>query len=366
MASNSELPSYTTSNALDFPLFQDYPLLDSLSASPSWNYDAQLQCFPLLGEEPECNSPVLALQKELLPKIEENVQEELAVEKLIVSDKKKKRKGRKPLIQSIMDEDEKKAMRAEKNRKFAKESRDRKRKYIERLEVELESVKSELAMYKARFSRYERIEKQRNSSSCELYDWLSYSYKEMESTEEHKDSTQLASSLKKIIESSIEERCKAVEDFTKIMLELAMPLVMRMYKMPSPDKDFCNPKDLMKSLDYKISLEDAQKFLYYVKSIFPEKEQYVKIASAIDASKNKIKGWMKELLNCQKKLQLELKKTYSFFLKNIIKNMQLDALGHIAGVVFYLSKKPEFSNYAIYQIRDKDFSVEDNCFTEPI
>lgn len=363
MASNSESPAYTVPNAIDFPLFQDHPLLGSLPASPSWNSDAQLQCFPLLGEELECSSPVFALQREPLPKIEENAQTELTLEK---TDKKKKRKGRKPLIQSIMGEDEKKAMRAEKNRRFAKESRDRKRKYIERLEAELESVKSELALCKARFSRYERIEKQRNSSSCELYDWLAHSYKEVKSAEERKDRTLFASALKKVIENNIEERCKAVEDLTKIMLELAMPLVMRVYRMPSPDKDFCNPKDLMKSLDYKISFEDAQKLFYYIKSIFPEREQYIKTASTVNASRDKIKGWMKELLNCQKKLQLELKKTYSHFLRNVVKYMQQDALEPLAEVVFYLSKKPEFSDYAVYQIKDKDFSAEDNCFTEPI
>ena len=52
----------------------------------------------------------------------------------------------------------KKAIRAEKNRKFAKESRERKRKYIQSLEMEVNELKIQLEFYRQKLQKYELIE----------------------------------------------------------------------------------------------------------------------------------------------------------------------------------------------------------------
>jgi hypothetical protein len=277
----------------------------------------------------------------------------------------RKKKGRKPKIDLGDDEEGKKAMRAEKNRLFARQSRERKKRYIEELKAELERTKNELSFYKAKFSKYEIIEQQRNSNLCEIYNWIGYIHREAQNVaESEKNNTLFVKLMSKAIEEGIKQRCKAVENITKIMLELAMPSTIRLYRVPSPGKELCTPIDLMKTLDHNISLDEANKVCEYVKRIFPEKSKYVKLAAMMEASKDKIKAWMKELLICQKKLQIELKKVYLYFLKDVARGMQVDAIEPLAGVVNYLVKKPEYSDYAVYQIKDKDFVVDDCCITQ--
>ena len=76
--------------------------------------------------------------------------------------------------------DKMKAIRAEKNRMYAKQSRDRKRKYIEELEAKLRQTQEELAKCKARLEQYELIEKYKNSLGYEFCDALATVYKEMQ------------------------------------------------------------------------------------------------------------------------------------------------------------------------------------------
>eukprot|EP00826_Nyctotherus_ovalis_P046826 TRINITY_DN5328_c0_g4_i4.p1 TRINITY_DN5328_c0_g4~~TRINITY_DN5328_c0_g4_i4.p1 ORF type:complete len:271 (-),score=40.90 TRINITY_DN5328_c0_g4_i4:115-927(-) len=256
-------------------------------------------------------------------------------------------------------------MRAERNRQFARQSRERKKKLIEDLRAELEVTKNELATYKARLKKYERIEAHRDSSSCEIYQWLAHVHREMQRTgESESNSAQFVKLMDKAVESSVKERCKAIEDLTKAMLELAMPSIIRTYKMPSPAVGVFTPKDLMQVLDNNVSLEKANKIYNYIKRIYPSYSQYMMIMSTVEASKSKIKDWMKDLLKCQKKLQMELKNIYLNFLKNSAQKMQADAAESLADIVTYLSKKPECSDYAVYQIKDKDFSTDDQCVTE--
>lgn len=333
-------------------------LIDSRPSSPYWALDLHSPHIPLVPVE-------LGHGQERAHETSTAEQEDIRLRGENGKSTQKKRKGRRPKIDLGDDEEGKKAMRAERNRLFARQSRERKRKLIEDLKAELEVAKDELAKYKARFKKYERIEAQRDSSSCEIYQWLAYANKEMQSAGNTEgNGAQLMQLMDKAVETSVKERCKAIEDLTKVMLELAMPSIIRTYKQPPLVADAFTPKDLMRVLDNNISLEKANQIYNYIKRIYPSHSHYLMMMSTVEASKSKIKDWMKDLLRCQKKLQMELKKIYLNFLKSSVQKMQADAVEALADIVTYLSKKPECSNYAVYQIKEKDFSTDDQSVTE--
>ncbi len=116
-------------------------------------------------------------------------------------------------------EEEKKAIRAEKNRRFAKESRDRKRRYVQELEAEVKDLRKQVEFYKSRLSKYELIEKQRNMFGYELYATISGVYKEM--YEKHQSVTDTAlfvKALEKKFDQCVEERRKALEQLARTMV----------------------------------------------------------------------------------------------------------------------------------------------------
>ncbi len=86
--------------------------------------------------------------------------------------------GKKGRSNSIFDPD-RKARRAENNRRAAHESRQRKAQHVKELEAEVQSLRQLVDFYRIRLSRYELIEKHRNSFGYELYSQLGVLTNEM-------------------------------------------------------------------------------------------------------------------------------------------------------------------------------------------
>ena len=120
----------------------------------------------------------------------------------------------------------------------------------------------------------------------------------------------------------------------------------------------------MKSADNNISLDGAKKISKYIQGMYPTLEDLKKFIGNIERSSEKIKGWMKELLICQKKSQAELKQLYQCKFKSAFKKFNFENVTALAELIMYVSNKPEYSNYAVYQVKEKDFSADDLYLTE--
>ena len=152
----------------DFPQFplNDFPISGSSDSLPYNSITQDLHKKTLFDNSSESNS-----LSEPIPNKGKN---------------KRTRKNANKKVASLfsIEAEDKKAMRAEKNRQFAKESRERRRKYVQNLEQEVNQLKEEIESYKIRLKKYELIEKFKTPIGFELYDTIVSIYKEMHDNNE--------------------------------------------------------------------------------------------------------------------------------------------------------------------------------------
>lgn len=204
----------------------------------------------------------------------------------------------------------KKQMRAEKNKKYAKESRDRKRKYVEDLETQVETLKAELETYKARLKEYELLEKRKKSLGNEWYDMLAKVYQDLNSQNESvANGASFTQSFKKAFCQAIYEQQKVLEMQTKNIVETMLPLPTRISMwMAEHNVDITKPEKVIQAFGTILSAEQVKTFSDYMQIADPtgkfRKENSLFVASCSKKAKNALK----ELVTAYKKLKLLLMK----------------------------------------------------------
>eukprot|EP01022_Parablepharisma_sp_SALTPOND_P012448 TRINITY_DN15_c0_g1_i1.p2 TRINITY_DN15_c0_g1~~TRINITY_DN15_c0_g1_i1.p2 ORF type:complete len:450 (+),score=61.99 TRINITY_DN15_c0_g1_i1:2762-4111(+) len=280
---------------------------------------------------------------------------------------KSKRKDKaKDSTLNLETEEESKKKRAEKNRKFAKESRDRKRKYVQELEQEVTRLKQQVEYYKTRLSKYDLIEKQRNTFAYEFYATISNVYKEMyEKKQSVTDTALFVKTLEAKFDQCLEERRKALEQLARAMVEVIMPLSTKITMwIAEKNMDVYDPEKVAQAMSPDISLEQAKVLVKYTKMTFPDRKKHNEMQVFMAASGKRIKLLVKQLIECQKKAQVELQKVGQYLKKNVLPNYNVYMIDAFMKAVTHITAKPELSDYAIYQIKDGDFRVEGTAFTE--
>ena len=143
-----------------------------------------------------------------------------------ISKVKKKSKSKAKEAQEIQES--KKPTRAERNRKYAKDSRERKRKYVENLESTIKTLTAELDQYKKRLKKYEVIEKYLNSVGYEFYETLTRIRNEMYMKNQSINDTELfLKNFHAYEKRRLDEQLEALEMLTKTMAEIVLPVPMR-------------------------------------------------------------------------------------------------------------------------------------------
>eukprot|EP00826_Nyctotherus_ovalis_P045825 TRINITY_DN5107_c0_g1_i1.p1 TRINITY_DN5107_c0_g1~~TRINITY_DN5107_c0_g1_i1.p1 ORF type:complete len:179 (-),score=33.08 TRINITY_DN5107_c0_g1_i1:79-615(-) len=130
---------------------QQYPLY------PQFSFPNTASCFSYW---PLCPQPLCP--KRFVVDNGDNRPEAMAKKPMEVKVQEKMAGKRKVYFKITKGEEikDKKAIRAKKNRLFAKESRDRKQMYIRNIENQLRVLKVQVENYKQRLSKYELIEQQ--------------------------------------------------------------------------------------------------------------------------------------------------------------------------------------------------------------
>ena len=135
-----------------------------------------------------------------------------------------------------------KEKKAERNRRYAKESRDRKKKYVKTLEQQVDILKYELNMCKSRLKNYELFEKYINLTGYEFYDSLSKIYKEMhENNQPATNQEFFLKSLEKVFDQIYVDQINALNMLLKLSINIAIPLPGRLFMWLSQQK--MNPRD---------------------------------------------------------------------------------------------------------------------------
>eukprot|EP00826_Nyctotherus_ovalis_P040746 TRINITY_DN403_c0_g1_i14.p1 TRINITY_DN403_c0_g1~~TRINITY_DN403_c0_g1_i14.p1 ORF type:complete len:396 (-),score=113.21 TRINITY_DN403_c0_g1_i14:145-1332(-) len=259
-----------------------------------------------------------------------------------------------------MSTEEKKAIRAEKNRRFAKESRDRKRKYVQDLEVQVKSLRKEVMSYKAKLKKYEILEKHNNSIGFELYDLIDEVHKEMQEKGQPLTNTKAYSETwKEACYQGLEEKRNALEMLTKEVVELLMPFPARVTMWISENNiDFYDPEKVVQILGSGITLAQAKEIVEYVQKLYPDKKKQNEVRLMTAASGKRIRGYLKELIMCEKKIEMELQRVRKFVEKNTNVCNDPFITNVFANFIAQLATKPEIRNYGITQLTEIDFGMD--------
>ena len=254
----------------------------------------------------------------------------------------------------------KKASRAEKNRKFAKESRDRKRKYIHDLEVQVKELEMQIEIYREKLQKYELIEKCSNALGTGIYTTLINVCSEMYKTNQPlSNNFVFIETFKKKFEESLEGQRLALRQLTKIMVNISMPLPVRLSMWAiEKDIDITDYEKAISLLGGKVPDEDIKTLAKYINDIYPEKQKYKEMQIHMSDSGNRIKSLMKQIIELEKKIQIERCELGKYVTTDVVPNYNIQSIEVLAKITQHLFSIPDVSDYAIYQLTDSDFDEE--------
>lgn len=266
------------------------------------------------------------------------------------------KRGRKELDKQLVDE--KKAIRAERNRIFAKESRDRKRLYIQNLEQEIVFLRSELSQCRKKLSKYEFIEKHNRAEFeyLESINALSFNEKLIGSEKDFLDS------IKAFYAKMSRERQLALGRMTQLMLEMFMPFTAKLVLCTMENGvNIHDTTDMVNFIHNKIPLIQPESLLDYLKSLYNDETTKNKFIDYIAESGKKIKNFVKEIIQTQKKVQIEISNISNFMIENSINKLSLKSLKAYMELTPQILSIPELSTYTMYNLNDADFTFHEQA-----
>jgi len=356
--------SESSENSAPFPKFSS-----SFDSNPPSPRDKQNNEFTYENADlfiERLNIESNPISSESVPDFSLNLSEDVKIEPDKSKIKQKANRKNKTKIISEEEFDEKMQKRAENNRKSAKESRERKKQYIESLENEVKQLKIQIEHYKFRLSKYENIEKHRSLFGYEIYAACANTSKTI--YEENKDITDRAvfvETLKKTFDGFIEERRKALEQCTRAIAELVTPLPWRFFLYATEHNiDVLDAKKLSLAFDNAVPIENLTQVTETLKTVFDDKKLINESKILISTCAIKVKTLVKQLVEIQKNLQIEMKKIGKFIYENILPKynpMLMQLLTHFSAM---LKTKLEINNFSLYNLTDEDFGVESHFYDQ--
>ncbi len=251
-----------------------------------------------------------------------------------------------------------KAVRAEKNRRFARESRERKRRHLRSVEAEVVSLRAELSQYKERFSRYELIEQQRVLSATHKHGLISSTFEEIART--GADLSQFSRIMVQKTQQIMEERRKALSQLFGLVLQLAVPMSLRLcFWAAENNLDTLSPQSICKRMGYGLSEEKMQTLTECLNALrrgSPEEERkHMERTATI--SRN-IREHVKRMVECQRGTEREIMKMCKGW-KAIFMSKYTPELAE-KELMFApkLSGRPELTDQAVFHMSDQDLSLD--------
>lgn len=329
-----------------FPLFEEDSLFNSpmieqmrsdnlvpslLLSSPRPNL------VPQHSAEESASSFSGSKESEILPNAEEQT----------ITQEKNKGLKRTRSKAEILEED-KKQTRAERNRKYAKESRERKKKYIEELEAEIRRLKYELEMYKIRYKSYEAIETCRSSYNNEMNIALTKTYKEMREKQlPISDKKAFMKSLNNSFKKIMDDQMAALMNLGKLVVDIVMPLPQRIHVWISENHiDTNNPEDVVKALSPIINIEQARLIMDYAKQVDPDGAKQRETNKRTKQAFTNTKIALRSIVESVKSIQYEFKNLGDYLSNNILPSFTPYVLEIMANLTSQIMAKSEINTFA--------------------
>ncbi len=264
----------------------------------------------------------------------------------------KKRRSRARTQQRTMDPETLQA-HAERNRWFARQSRERKRIHVEGLEKEITSLKAELQLCKQKLAQYELIDKQRHMTGEEgralIFDAVNEMAKQREMSP--KKFSQIVIDR---VEAMAKEKRQALEQLSRMMLEIAVPLSLRLFLWEAESGiDIFDPDSMGRVLGYKPDTEESRLLMHYLQMGFPDRGTFERIRARMVTATRRIRNNVKLMIECQRGIQLETHRIWCVVKSNII-STTTDFASIDVKFTPKLQGRPELSDAAIFQLRDEN------------
>ena len=341
---NNTNPSWFQRTILNPQPICQSSILPSAHCCPMFHGAFQSTCFKK-NILPDVSLPLVSDTKDLNS-------DELQLGKLPTKCKSK-RGGRKP---SLISPEDKKIHRAEKNRKFAKESRDRKRKYIQDLETQVKELKLQIEIFQVKLQKYELIEKHADSLNRELHSTLVSVCREMYNNDQPLDNTFVfTETFKRNYSKTLEEQRLVLKQLIKAMLNIAMPLPSRISLWLSNNNiDFYDYENTQKVLGSIIPIEYITLLSNYTKEAYPNKDIYLNMQRKFIDTGDKIRNLMCQIVEFQKGIQNELENFGKFVGMEGVVASDPRLIEILAKVCPYLANIPELNDFTIYKLKDSD------------
>ncbi len=240
-------------------------------------------------------------------------------------------------------------LRAQKNRVFARESRERKKHLLQQQEIEIRSLKAELCEARSRLQTYELIEKQRNMMGNEL----SEVFKPLLQGAEHPQ--EFAAAFLERGDRFMDNNRKAMQKLAHMMVEIAVPFPMQLCLWKAE-----GGADIFEGTTMKRETEKVEtpRQLGDGCGVFLEGEKYYKCRQMLREVSQSIRADVKRLLEAQKDIQRGTQKLWDLFKQVVLPKYNATKVKQHMEIFPKLRKNPELSDYAIYHIADQDFGID--------
>ena len=266
-------------------------------------------------------------------------------------------KRKKAIKKFSISQKQKEEIRAESNRRSARESRERKKLYIYRLESEVAHLQMQVNYYKTRLGRYEIIEQHRNTFGYEIYNKILTMNKEIFTTpsEPH-----FANEVKSVVEKSANARLMAIEELTKAIIEIVTPSPWRFFFWASKKNlDITDHSILSRIANNKMDQSHIKYLGDRFKNMFGDPKKFDETRNFYVSTGDKLKGLIKKIVRLQKHIQTQLLKITKHSLDRYMMKSDPTFAQLFAQFLFLVKDKPELSNYGICQLNDEDFKADE-------
>ena len=339
---NPEQPVLPNDQELSSYLFSDI----DLGILP---LDNSLNNFTL--QQNNSDNHIISPQSGSINLIKKRTNPEYDESKKITQKRKRKEKDEKTILKM-------KLARAEKNRMSAKKSREKKRDYIQMLENEIIMLRRQLAATQQYVYKFQLIERFKNKSGCEVFNTLKIIE---DSARNYNKAINDPSLITHIItmnhNEKFEIKIKLIENLAKEMVEIMIPLSVRLISwVIENDVNGYDPNEIVKHM--KIPIEKANIMSEYIKCVFPDHKNFDNIKKNVIAKTKEIKDTVKMFVQSQRKVQCELKKLDKCIVKDIIPCVNPRVLDFFSKISPELASRPEFSNFATFELSDNDFTID--------
>ncbi len=264
------------------------------------------------------------------------------------------RKRRQPTEEQL----HRKALRASNNRRFARESHERKQKYFSGLEKEVAALKKELEECKAKLVQYEMIERQKEIAEGKGYAKVADTFKEM--TQKDADLPALSRKVTQDMNRINEEQRKVLELLSKWILKIAIPNCIRLVMWDA--KNFGNIFDVesvRKSIGYKVTRQEARVRMEHLQAIYHDQKTYEEVQAKMGEISDTIRRNAKQFVECQRQMNIGALKMWRFIKERFMPQLEKSrSAARTMKAIPRVEGRPEFGDEPLLGIRDQDFQID--------